>query len=49
MLEGIQTILDEIAENRPIPAGTKPERFVESRFIKEVVQSGLVDALYKGR
>jgi NitT/TauT family transport system substrate-binding protein len=47
--EGIQTILDEIAENRPIPAGVKPERFVESRFVKEVVQSGFVDALYKGR
>ena len=47
--EGIQTILDEIAENRPIPAGIKPERFVESRFIKEVVQTGFVDALYKGR
>ncbi len=47
--EGIQTILGEIASNRPIPHGVTPERFVESRFTKEIVDSGFVDSLYKGR
>ena len=47
--EGIQTILEEIAANRPLPPGTTPERFVESRFVKEIVDSGFADALYQGR
>lgn len=47
--EGIQTILGEIAANRPIPQGVTPERFVESRFTKEITDSGFADALYRGR
>ncbi len=47
--EGIQTILGEIAANRPIPQGVMPERFVESRFTKEIIDSGFADALYRGR
>lgn len=47
--EGIQTILGEIASNRPLPPGVKPDRFVEPRFTKEIVDSGFVDALYRGR
>lgn len=47
--EGIQTILEEIAATRSIPAGTTPQRFAESRFIRELVASGFVDTLYKGR
>ena len=46
---GIQTILEEITATRSIPAGTTPQRFVESRFIRELVASGFVDALCKGR
>jgi hypothetical protein len=46
---GIQTILEEIAATRALPAGITPQRFVESRFIRELVASGFVDALYKGR
>ena len=46
---GIQTILEELAANRPLPAGVTPERFVESRFIRELVTSGFVDSLYKTR
>jgi NitT/TauT family transport system substrate-binding protein len=46
---GIQTILEEISATRPLPAGTIPQRFAESRFIRELVASGFVDALYKGR
>jgi len=46
---GIQTILEEIAATRAVPAGTTPQRFAESRFIRELVASGFVDTLYKGR
>jgi ABC-type nitrate/sulfonate/bicarbonate transport system substrate-binding protein len=47
--EGIQTILAEIASNRPLPPGITPERFVDSRFTKEIVDSGFSDSLYRGR
>ena len=47
--DGIQTILAEIASNRPLPQGITPERFVDSRFIKEIVDSGFVDSLYRAR
>lgn len=47
--EGIQTILEEIAASRPLPAGTTPQRFVEPRFVKEIIDSGFADALYRGR
>ncbi len=46
---GIQTILEELSANRPLPAGVTPQRFVESRFIRELVSSGFVDSLYKNR
>jgi NitT/TauT family transport system substrate-binding protein len=47
--EDIQTILDEIAASRPLPQGVAPQRFVEPRFIKEIVSSGFVDSLYRER
>ena len=47
--EGIQTILGEIAAARPLPQGVTPERFVESRFTREIADSGFVDALYRNR
>ena len=43
---GIQTILEEISATRPLPPGTAPQRFVESRFLRELVNSGFIDALY---
>jgi len=46
---GIQTILEEIAAARPLPPGVAPQRFAESRFIRELVSSGFVDGLYKNR
>ncbi|MGE5217390.1 MAG: ABC transporter substrate-binding protein [Chloroflexota bacterium] len=46
---GIQTILEELSANRPLPAGITPQRFVESRFVRELVSNGFVDSLYKGR
>jgi ABC-type nitrate/sulfonate/bicarbonate transport system substrate-binding protein len=47
--EGIQTILTEIASNRPLPPGILPERFVDSRFTKEIIDSGFADSLYRNR
>ncbi len=45
----IQTILEELSANRPLPAGTTPQRFVESKFIRDLVSSGFVDSLYTHR
>ncbi|HTN72660.1 MAG TPA: ABC transporter substrate-binding protein [Methylomirabilota bacterium] len=47
--EGIQTILAEIASNRPLLPGVTPERFVDSRFTKEIFDSGFADSLYRTR
>jgi ABC-type nitrate/sulfonate/bicarbonate transport system substrate-binding protein len=46
---GIQTILEEISAARPLPQGVTPQRFVDSRFIRDLVSSGFVDTLYKIR
>lgn len=48
-LAGIQTILEEISATRPLPPGIAPQRFVESRFVRDLVSSGFVDNLYRGR
>jgi NitT/TauT family transport system substrate-binding protein len=45
---GIRTILEEISATRPLPPGVTPQRFVESRFVRELVTSGYIDGLYKG-
>jgi ABC-type nitrate/sulfonate/bicarbonate transport system substrate-binding protein len=45
----IQTILEEISASRPLPAGVAPQRFAESRYIRELISSGFVDSLYKNR
>ena len=46
--EGMQTILDEIGDSRTLPAGTAPQRFIDSRAFKDLNGSGFVDALYRG-
>jgi NitT/TauT family transport system substrate-binding protein len=46
---GIQTILEEISASRPLPSGISPQRFAESKFIRELVANGFVDSLYKNR
>ena len=46
---GIQTILEELAATRALPQGLTPQRFVESKFVRELVSSGFVENLYKGR
>jgi NitT/TauT family transport system substrate-binding protein len=45
----IQTILEELSGNRSLPVGVTPQRFAESKFVRELVTSGFVDALYKNR
>jgi len=46
-LEGLKTVLDELAERDPRAKGAKPEQFVDASFIRELDQSGFIDALYK--
>ena len=46
---GIQTILEEISARGPLPPGITPHRFVEPRFVRELVSTGFVDSLYKNR
>ena len=48
-LPAVQTILEEISASRPLPPGISPQRFVESKFIRDLVASGFIEALYKNR
>jgi hypothetical protein len=47
-LAGIQTVLDAIADENPKAKSARPEQFVDTRFIKELDDSGYIDGLYKG-
>jgi NitT/TauT family transport system substrate-binding protein len=47
--EGMQTVLEEIAESRPLPTGVTPQRFLDARFFKELSDDGFIDGLYRGR
>jgi NitT/TauT family transport system substrate-binding protein len=46
-LEGLKTVIDELAERDPRAKTAKPEQFVDSSFIREFDQSGYIDSLYK--
>ena len=46
-LEGVKFILDSLAEKNPKAKAARPEEFADSRFIKELDQSGFIDSLYK--
>ncbi len=46
-LEGIKKILEPLAETDPKAKAAKPEDFVDTRFIKELDDSGFIDNLYK--
>ena len=48
-LPGIQTVLDAIADENPKAKSARPEQFVDTRFIKELDDSGYIDSLYKGK
>jgi NitT/TauT family transport system substrate-binding protein len=46
-IEGIKTVLEELGERDPRAKNAKPEQFVDMTFIRELDQSGYIDALYK--
>ena len=46
-LEGLKTVIDDIAERDPRAKTAKPEQFVDTSFIRELDQSGFIDGLYK--
>ena len=46
-LEGLKTVLDDIAERDARAKSAKPEQFVDMSFIRELDQSGFIDGLYK--
>ena len=46
-LEGIQRVLDQIAESDPKAKTAKPEQFVDTRLLAELDRSGVIDGLYK--
>ena len=46
-LEGLKTVIEDIAERDPRAKSAKPEQFVDMSFIRELDQSGFIDALYK--
>jgi ABC-type nitrate/sulfonate/bicarbonate transport system substrate-binding protein len=48
-LPGIQTVLDAIADENPKAKSARPEQFVDTRFIKELDDSGYIDGLYKAK
>ncbi len=48
-LEGIKEALAEIAETDPKARSARPEDFADLSFVKELDESGFIDALYKGK
>ena len=48
-LEGLKTVIEDLAERDPRAKTAKPEQFVDNGFIRELDQSGFIDGLYKKR
>ncbi|MBI4528214.1 MAG: ABC transporter substrate-binding protein [Deltaproteobacteria bacterium] len=48
-LEGLKTILDQLAQKDPKAKAAKPQDFVDNRFIEEFDKSGFIDSLYGQR
>jgi NitT/TauT family transport system substrate-binding protein len=44
---GVQLALDEIVERSPAAKNARPEQFVDLSFVKELDDSGYLDAVYK--
>ena len=44
---GIQTLLDFLAKSSPEAASAKPDDFIDTRFVKELEDSGLYARLYR--
>ena len=48
-LDGIKEALAELAERDPKAKSARPEDFADLSFVKELDESGFIDALYKGK
>lgn len=46
-IEGLKTVIEDIASRDPRAKNAKPEQFVDNTFIRELDQSGFIDGLYK--
>jgi NitT/TauT family transport system substrate-binding protein len=46
-LEGVQTVLDELASRNPQARAARPEDFVDMGLLKEIDASGFIDRLYR--
>ncbi|MGZ9272078.1 MAG: ABC transporter substrate-binding protein [Candidatus Binatia bacterium] len=46
-VEGLKTVIDDIADRDPRAKSVKPEHFIDASFIRELDQSGFIDSLYK--
>lgn len=44
---GVQLALEEIAERNPAAKSARPEQFVDTSFVRELDESGYIDALYR--
>lgn len=44
---GIQTLIDFLAKTSPEAASAKPDDFIDTRFVKELDDSGLYARLYR--
>ena len=47
--DGMQTVLEEIGESRPLPGDLTAQRFLKPRYFKDLGDSGFVDELYRSR
>ena len=45
-VEGVRTVLADMAKTDPAVKGVKPEDFVESGFIKKLDEAGYIDRFY---
>lgn len=46
-VEGLRTVLNEIAKSDPAAKNVKPEHFMDSTFVRRLDESGYIDGLYK--
>lgn len=46
-IRGINVVLEHIAATNPRAREAKPEQFYDSRFVRELDQSGYIDTLYR--
>jgi NitT/TauT family transport system substrate-binding protein len=46
-VEGMKTVLDELALKVPAAKAAQPREFMDTRFIEELDRSGFIDGLYK--